>query len=116
MKKILIAASSENDIKLLSYYIQKYFVAELMFADNAGKAISMIKHSPDIIIYDAHMEAGDDFLCYCNRIRYEAPIIAMAFLDEAGIMEKLYSLGVMSYLTKPFNSYYLYEKLEELFR
>jgi response regulator of citrate/malate metabolism len=116
MKKILIAASNKNDIKLLSYYIKKYFVAELIYADNAGSAIKMLRRDPNIIIYDAYMEGGSDFINYCSNAGCEAPIIAMAFLDEAEIMEKLCSLGVMSYLAKPFNSFYLYEKLEELFR
>ena len=116
MKTILIVASNMTDIKLLNYYIKKYFVAELIFADNADDAINMLSRNPDIIIYDAYMENGDDFINYCGNTKCETPIIAMAFFDEAEIKEKLCSLGVMSYLTKPFNSFYLYEKLEELFR
>jgi len=116
MKKILIAASNDNDRKLLTYYIKKYFVAELIFANNANSAINMLTLEPDIIFYDSYMEEGEVFINYCKKDGYDIPIIAITSLNEVDIMEKLYSLGVMSYLAKPFNSFHLYEKLEELFK
>lgn len=115
MKKILVAVSNENDRKVFTYYIKKYFVAELFYANSAEEAMAALIYDLDIVIYDSCLGNGDKFFKYCNENKNKISIIAITTLNEVDIVDKLFSLGVHSYLNRPLNSYRLYEQLEELY-
>lgn len=117
MKKILIAVKNKNDQTLLTHYIQKYFVCETLTVTNGEDALRLaIDYNPDVIIAEAGLKVYNELnlIEYLNT-SFSTPVIAITGVNDNKFVNKLFSLGIISYIAKPINSYKLYENIESLF-
>lgn len=117
MKRILIAVKNLNDQGLLTHYINKYFVCELLYATNGEDALRLtIDYNPDVIIAEANLNIYENLslIEYLNT-SFTVPVIAITGVNEKKFVRKLFSLGIVSYIAKPINSYKLFENIESVF-
>ncbi len=65
------------------------------------------KQKPDIVIADIRINNEDHGLDFCERLLQEDPeakVIVLSQFDQASVIERAYTIGVLSYVTK-YDSY-----------
>lgn len=118
LKNIKILLVEDNDLnQLLAIKIFEKWEKDIDIADNGKIAIEKIeKNHYDIILMDIQMPEMDGYdLTRYIRLnmgtKSNIPIIALTAHATLGEEQKCLDLGMNDYLTKPFDSYKLLEKL-----
>ena len=91
-------------------------VGTLITASNGAEGLEAFKkHEPDIVITDILMPTMDG-LTMAQGIRELAPsvpIIVITAFEQTDYMMRAINIGIDKYVTKPVNSYLLFESLWE---
>ncbi|MCW8797895.1 MAG: response regulator [Prosthecochloris sp.] len=116
--RILIIDDSASIRRLLAHNLGKRF--EVLVADNADHALELLEQGviPDLAIVDVAMPGMDGF-SLVERLKKDPsystiPIIMLTARDESADKEKGLKLGADDYLTKPFNTEDLADRIEHL--
>ncbi len=106
MKKLLIVEDDESDLKLLIYYINKFFQCEIFTACNGKKALDIIDRvTPDVVILDICMPVMDGVQMLENLRIYrndDIVVIPSTAITDYHKVAKIIALGISAYITKPF--------------
>ena len=89
-------------------------VGTLIAAENGAAGLEAFqKHTPDIVVTDILMPKMDGLTMAQEilRIMPSVPIIIVAVFEQTDFMLRAINLGIEKYVTKPVNSYQLYESL-----
>ena len=89
-------------------------VGTLIAAENGMEGLEAFqKQTPDIVMTDIRMPKMDGLTMAQEilRIMPSVPIIIVAVFEQTDSMLQAINLGVEKYVTKPVNSYQLYESL-----
>lgn len=118
LKNLKILLVEDNDLnQLLAIKIFEKWEKEIDIADNGKIAIEKIeKNHYDIILMDIQMPEIDGYdltrhIRLNMGMKSNIPIIALTAHATLGEEQKCLDLGMNDYLTKPFDSYKLLEKL-----
>ena len=87
-------------------------------ASNTVEALDMLKtEKPDLVILDLMLPGSDgfSFLKEKNSMSNQTPVIVISAKTDKNTINKAKDLGVAEYLTKPYNSYDLKNKLNIYF-
>jgi len=94
-------------------------VGTLITAANGMKGLEAFKmHVPDIVITDIHMPQMDGLTMAQNILEMvpSVPIIVVTAFEQADYLKRAINIGIDKYVTKPVNSYLLFECLLECAR
>lgn len=112
--KILITINNRSDQAILQHYINKYFVCELIFTLSHQESIEkLVTESPDVIICDTSNNFSNEFINYIINKNFNIPVVAL--INSSEEIEGLIKSGVLSFLPKPLNSFFIYKQLEKVF-
>ncbi len=116
--KVLVVDDEPNIILSLDFLIRKAGY-ELYIARNGQEALHTAQeHKPQIIVLDIMMPDIDGFEV-CKRIKAnpdtsEARIIFLSAKSKIEDVKKGMELGADDYITKPFSTKHLMEKIKEI--
>jgi CheY-like chemotaxis protein len=116
MKTVLLI--DDDNIFLLSIGVRlKSMGYTVCTAKDAASAVSVVrKTSPDVIVLDVSLPAGDGFLVagrLQNLITSAAtPIIFVTASEKPGLRERAMRTGAVAFLTKPFDATTLADAIE----
>jgi CheY-like chemotaxis protein len=83
---------------------------------NGKDALEMLKKEKfDLILLDLMMKDMDgyEFLKHREKLKDKTPVVVISSLNEEENITKAMALGAIDYITKPFNSVMLKEKLPQ---
>ena len=116
MKTVLLI--DDDNIFLLTIGVRlKSMGYTVCTAKDAASAISVVrKTSPDVIVLDVSLPAGDGFLV-AGRLQSliasaVTPIIFVTASEKPGLRERAMKLGAVAFLTKPFDALTLADAIE----
>lgn len=103
--KVLLVEDDEIIAKTIQFYLKQCEIYTVFHASNAGEALGLMKHSPDIILMDIMLPdvSGID-LCSKLREYTYCPIIFISAIDDDDTIVKALNTGGDDYLVKPFNN------------
>ena len=116
MKTVLLI--DDDNIFLLTIGVRlKGMGYTVCTAKDAASAITVVrKTSPDVIVLDVSLPAGDGFLVaerLQNLITSAAtPIIFVTASEKLGLRERAMKLGAVAFLAKPFDATTLADAIE----
>jgi two-component system sensor histidine kinase/response regulator len=116
MKTVLLI--DDDNIFLLTIGVRlKSMGYTVCTAKDAASAITVVrKTSPDVIVLDVSLPAGDGFLVaerLQNLIASAAtPIIFVTASEKPGLRERAMKLGAVAFLAKPFEALTLADAIE----
>lgn len=118
MKKILIADDEPNIVTALEFLLRKSGY-EVLVARNGGAALKLIEDErPDLVLLDVMMPVKSGYeVCQRLRERAEWRHIKVVMLTAKGReveMNKGLSVGADLYITKPFSTQELVQKINAL--
>jgi DNA-binding response OmpR family regulator len=119
MKKKILIVDDEPNILLSLDFLMKKNGYEVFIARDGEEALSIIRREkPEIIILDIMMPKVDGYeVCQAVKNSDELSFAKVIFLSaktkEADV-QKGYEMGADLYLTKPFSTRLLVEKVKEL--
>jgi two-component system alkaline phosphatase synthesis response regulator PhoP len=120
-KKILIVEDDENILELLLAIFDDHINYESLYARDGEEALRIAQvENPDIILLDIHLPKSNGYEV-CKSIKSDLAISNIKILMLSGMTQnsdwqKAQEVGADGYITKPFNSTELVEKVEELLR
>ena len=116
MKTVLLI--DDDNIFLLSIGVRlKAMGYTVCTAKDAASAITVVrKTSPDVIVLDVSLPAGDGFLV-AERLQSliasaVTPIIFVTASEKPGLRERAMKLGAVAFLSKPFDALKLADAIE----
>jgi two-component system, sensor histidine kinase and response regulator len=116
MKTVLLI--DDDNVFLLSIGVRlKSMGYTVCTAKDAASAISVVrKTSPDVIVLDVSLPAGDGFLV-AERLQTlitsaTTPIIFVTASEKHGLRERAMKLGAVAFMTKPFDATTLADAIE----
>jgi two-component system, sensor histidine kinase and response regulator len=116
MKTVLLI--DDDNVFLLTIGVRlKSMGYTICTAKDAATAISVVrKTSPDVIVLDVSLPAGDGFLV-AERLRTlissaATPIIFVTASEKPGLRERAMKLGAVAFMTKPFDATTLADAIE----
>jgi two-component system, sensor histidine kinase and response regulator len=116
MKTVLLI--DDDNVFLLSVGVRlKSMGYTVCTAKDAASAISVVrKTSPDVIVLDVSLPAGDGFLV-AERLQTlissaTTPIIFVTASEKHGLRERAMKLGAVAFMTKPFDATTLADAIE----
>ena len=118
MKKVLVVEDNCDNLRLISYALQRYGY-EIISADTGTKGVEMaIAEHPDFIIMDINLPEIDG-LEATRRIRQSKangsiPIIAITSYAMAGDMRLVMEAGCTGYFEKPIDPLTIMDKIHAL--
>ena len=118
MKKVLIVDDEPNIIMSLEFLMKKNGY-EVFIARNGAEAIKAVdRQHPDIVILDIMMPQVDGYEV-CEYIKQqktpsEAKVIFLSAKGKESDIAKGYEVGADFYMTKPFSTKNLVNKINEL--
>jgi len=117
-KKFLVAEDNEINQKVIRQVLQKAG-GTVDIANNGLEAVSFLQQSNgyDLIIMDLQMPEMDGYAAtkyIRNVMNLSIPIIAMTASALKGEKSKCIEIGMNDYLSKPFDFYFLYERISLL--
>jgi CheY-like chemotaxis protein len=116
MKTVLLI--DDDNVFLLTIGVRlKSMGYTVCTAKDAASAISVVrKTSPDVIVLDVSLPAGDGFLVaerLQNLILSAAtPIIFVTASEKPGLRERAMKLGAVAFMAKPFDATTLADAIE----
>jgi two-component system, sensor histidine kinase and response regulator len=116
MKTVLLI--DDDNVFLLTIGVRlKAMGYTVSTAKDAASAVSVVrKTSPDVIVLDVSLPAGDGFLVagrLQNLITSAAtPIIFVTASEDPGLRERAMKLGAVAFLMKPFDATTLADAIE----
>ncbi|TRX50883.1 response regulator [Fulvivirga sp. M361] len=118
MKKVLIVDDEPNIIMSLEFLMKKNGY-EVFIARNGAEAIKAVdRERPDIVILDIMMPHVDGYeVCEYIKQQKITPVAKVIFLSAKGKesdIAKGYEVGADFYMTKPFSTKNLVNKINEL--
>ena len=117
-RKILIADDEPNIVTALEFLLQKNGY-EVLIARNGDAALELVEsHKPDLVLLDVMMPVKSGYEV-CQRMRERAALrdIKIIMLTAKGReveMNKGLSVGADLYITKPFSTQELVQKINAL--
>lgn len=92
---------------------------KIILKDNANEALSYLEggNVPNLILADLNLPeiSGEKLINLLRGVpNKEVPIVVISGLDDDLLKEKLFTLGISDYITKPINRVELKEKIAEL--
>jgi DNA-binding response OmpR family regulator len=117
-RKILIADDEPNIVTALEFLLQKNGY-EVLVARNGDVALSLVEqHKPDLVLLDVMMPVKSGYeVCQRMRERPDWRDIKIVMLTAKGReveMNKGLSVGADLYITKPFSTQELVQKINAL--
>jgi two-component system sensor histidine kinase/response regulator len=116
MKTVLLI--DDDNVFLLTIGVRlKSMGYTICTAKDAATAISVVrKTSPDVIVLDVSLPAGDGFLV-AERLRTlissaATPIIFVTASEKPGLRERAMKLGAVAFMAKPFDATTLADAIE----
>jgi two-component system sensor histidine kinase/response regulator len=116
MKTVLLI--DDDNIFLLTIGVRlKSMGYTVCTAKDAASAITVVrKTSPDVIVLDVSLPAGDGFLV-AERLQSlitsaATPIIFVTASEKSGLRERAMKLGAVAFLAKPFDALTLADAIE----
>ena len=115
-KYILIVEDDEINQSILVEFLQYDY--EITTANNGEECISSVnEHLPDLILLDIMMPVMDGYevIKSCrNDPKYkDIPIIVVSAMATKEEKQVVYDLGVMDYITKPFEEEQLFSTIKK---
>jgi CheY-like chemotaxis protein len=120
-KKILIVEDEEDIIELLSTIFDNIGDSTVFYARDGVEALRIARaHNPDIILLDIQLPRLSGYEV-CESIKSDLAMSQIKVLMLSGMtqnsdFQKSYEAGANGYITKPFTSTMLIERVEELLR
>jgi two-component system, sensor histidine kinase and response regulator len=116
MKTVLLI--DDDNVFLLSIGVRLKSMGYTVFtAKDAASAISVVrKTSPDVVVLDVSLPAGDGFLV-AGRLQSlissaTTPIIFVTASEKSGMRERAMKLGAVAFMPKPFDATTLADAIE----
>jgi DNA-binding response OmpR family regulator len=123
MKHVLVIEDESDVLYSIRYFLVKkgYRVSTAENGSEGWQLIShSISHSPpiDLIITDIILPDinGLELLKKIRQQDLRIPVLVISALDNENLMTRLMLLGCMDYLTKPFTSNVLLQRINEVFK
>ncbi|MEW7999364.1 MAG: response regulator [Candidatus Thiodiazotropha endolucinida] len=119
MTKTILIVDDEPNIVLSVEYLMKREGYQVMTASDGQVAIDMIADTrPDLLILDVMMPRKNGFEV-CREIRADPalsglPILMLSAKGREAEIKKGISLGADAYITKPFSTHDLVDKVNQL--
>ncbi|MEW7973073.1 MAG: response regulator [Candidatus Thiodiazotropha endolucinida] len=119
MTKTILIVDDEPNIVLSVEYLMKREGYQVMTASDGQVAIEMIADTrPDLLILDVMMPRKNGFEV-CREIRADPalsglPILMLSAKGREAEIKKGVSLGADAYITKPFSTHDLVDKVNQL--
>ncbi|MEW8202115.1 MAG: response regulator [Candidatus Thiodiazotropha endolucinida] len=119
MTKTILIVDDEPNIVLSVEYLMKREGYQVMTANDGQVAIEMIADTrPDLLILDVMMPRKNGFEV-CREIRADPalsrlPILMLSAKGREAEIKKGISLGADAYITKPFSTHDLVDKVNQL--
>lgn len=115
-QKILIVDDSEMNRSILNDMLEKEF--EILEAENGVQAVELLEELSSqlaLVLLDIVMPKMDGFgvLAVMNKHRWieEVPVIMMSAEDTPSYIERAYALGVMDYISRPFDALIVHRRV-----
>ncbi|MEW8451369.1 MAG: response regulator [Candidatus Thiodiazotropha sp.] len=119
MSKIILIVDDEPNIVLSVEYLMKREGYEVVTAGDGQEAMERISESPpDLLILDVMMPRKNGFEV-CREIRADSalstmPILILSAKGREAEIKKGISLGADGYITKPFSTHDLVDRVNQL--
>ncbi len=118
MKRALVIEDNENNMKLITFLLEKNGYSTL-WADNGKTGIDLaINEKPDFILLDIQLPdmEGTEVLKEIRRLEKdkETPIIAVTSYAMSGDREKLLGAGCNGYIEKPIDPLLIIDQIREV--
>ncbi|MBT3045515.1 MAG: response regulator [Candidatus Thiodiazotropha sp.] len=119
MSKIILIVDDEPNIVLSVEYLMKREGYEVVTAGDGQEAMERISESPpDLLILDVMMPRKNGFEV-CREIRADPalstmPILILSAKGREAEIKKGISLGADGYITKPFSTHDLVDRVNQL--
>ncbi|MET0071359.1 MAG: response regulator [Candidatus Thiodiazotropha sp.] len=119
MSKIILIVDDEPNIVLSVEYLMKREGYEVVTASDGQEAMEKISESPpDLLILDVMMPRKNGFEV-CREIRADPalstmPILILSAKGREAEIKKGISLGADGYITKPFSTHDLVDRVNQL--
>jgi CheY-like chemotaxis protein len=116
MKSVLLV-DDDNTVLMTIGVRLKHMGYTVYTAKDAVNAVSSVrKHSPDIVVLDISLPAGDGFLV-ADRLQNlvasgATPIIFITASENPGLRQRAAKLGAAAFLLKPFDATTLADAIE----
>ncbi|MCP1674757.1 DNA-binding response OmpR family regulator [Natronocella acetinitrilica] len=119
MSKRILIADDEPNIVLSLEFLMKRCGYEVLTADNGDAALDLVEsEKPDLVLLDVMMPKKDGYqVCQSIRERTELDHVRIIMLTARGRdveREKGISLGADDYVTKPFSTQEVVNKVQQL--
>jgi DNA-binding response OmpR family regulator len=121
IKKILIVEDEEDILGLLDAIFGDFTHYETLYATDGREALKITRvNDPDIILLDIQLPELSGYEV-CRLVKSDPTLSHIKILILSGMTQnsdflKAREVGADDYLSKPFNSTILLEKVEELLR
>ncbi|WP_394757531.1 response regulator transcription factor [Rhodoferax sp.] len=119
-QKILVADDEPNIVISLEYLLKREGYAVLIARDGQEALETIAREKPDLVLLDVMMPKKNGFeVCQALRASEDLPTIKILMLTAKGRdtdVAKGLALGADAYVTKPFSTRELVQKVEELLR
>ncbi|HPF93097.1 MAG TPA: response regulator [Tenuifilaceae bacterium] len=112
-KKILLVEDIYFNQILIESLLVEWGYQVIIVDDGAQALDEMIVEKPDLIILDLMMPVMDgfQFLEEKNKLRDETPVVILSARTDMDSINRALKLGAKDYITKPFNSNDLENKI-----
>ena len=121
IKKILIVEDEETIIELLSEIFSDLEDYRILCARDGEEALRIVRgNNPDIILLDIHIPRINGYEV-CKSVKSDqtmshTKVIMLSGMVQDSDRRKAQEIGADAFITKPFNSIALVERVEELLR
>ena len=117
-KKILIVDDEPNIVLSLEFLMRREGHTVITASDGQQALDRLVEDRPDLMILDVMMPRKNGFEV-CTEVRADPtfaymPILMLSAKGREAEMNKGLSLGANAYITKPFSTHDLVEKVNEL--
>lgn len=112
--RVLIVEDNEVNVKILSQFLKKWQVAEILVGRNGAEGVEMVKSTPlDVVLMDLQMPVmnGLDAARRVRELGFEIPIIALTADAMPEVRGEVLEAGMNDLTTKPFHPGVLFQKL-----
>ncbi len=118
--KVLVAEDNLVNQKVMQSFLKRWKV-ECVIVSNGKEVLDELKNQEfDLILMDLEMPIMDGYEATAqirkleDSVKKDIPIIALTAAALNEVKEKVYSIGMTDFVTKPFNPVELRQKLSEV--